>query len=156
MELDVDLPKVDMLGDHYILVTCKDKAGNEVSEGMDFKLMDTKGPVVESEDYPGDTDIGNDVKVEIAFSDAGGLAKVDAGLWTYKYLGDDFGIPVYSEDLELITSESQEYPMPIFDLETFSHVFDTYYGTIGDYEVRYTVTDINGNETKGVLKGKLL
>ncbi|GEM_PF-6912068 len=157
LELTAELPEVDMIGDHYILVTCVDVEGNETTEGKDFTVSDTEGPEVADSSNPSSVPYESgypSLSFSVEFQDPGGVASFEFEFWAHRFLGND---PMFdtehTENPVLIREGSEEYTVAAYASQSFEEDLNSLPIWFGDYWIDYTITDVSGNVTTGRLTG---
>lgn len=160
VKLDIELPELNMTGKHYLLVTCNDDDGNVTTEGLDFELTDKTKPEITESSCSKEVELAvDDIEFVLEFNDEGGLKDAIIEFWAYKYLGQDPNTfePYTTTEMVKIADITKDYTLTGFSPQKIEESFGSSQGDAfyGDFELRYTINDLNKNMVEGVFKGKI-
>jgi hypothetical protein len=144
VELTINLIDEPFVGNHYILVTCVDSAGNTRERGMDFELTDTEGPAIRQKSFTNQVAQGESVELQLAIEDPGALTYVRA-----EFYASEFASPPLFKFDEI---ENEPF-LPWYDEQDFTYSFSTFNASTGPFEIRVMAEDHSGNVTTITYEG---
>lgn len=146
VELTVNLIDEPFVGNHYILVTCVDSAGNTRERGLDFELTDTEGPAIRQKIFTQQVQQGESIELELAIEDPGALTYVRA-----EFFASEFASPPLFKFDEV---ENEPF-LPWYDEQDFTYSFSTFNASAGPFEIRIRAEDHSGNVTTVIYEGEV-